>query len=90
MYRTVVVVQLNATDLDFNGKGPLRYEIVNGDDAGKFHIDSSNGLVTVNNASGLASSYKLKVCIFCCCNAFRIHSLPINLFKIIGRSQLSF
>lgn len=60
--RTVVVVQLNATDLDFNGNGPLEYAIVNGDAAGKFHIDPRTGLLTVNNATDLASSYKLKVC----------------------------
>lgn len=59
--RTVIVAQLNATDLDFNGQSPLHYEIADGNTEGKFSINAQTGLITVNDSTDMATSYKLKV-----------------------------
>ena len=68
-----MVVQLNATDLDFGGEGPLKYEIADGNDDGQFVIDPETGLVTVNESKGIANNYRLKVsptvCNFYKCNS---------------------
>lgn len=59
----VAVVQLNATDLDFDGKANLEYEIADGNKDGKFKINSKTGLITVNESRNLAGFYRLKVSI---------------------------
>lgn len=59
--RDVSVVQLNATDLDFDGKVNLVYEIADGNRDEKFKINSRTGLLTVNNSRNLALHYQLKV-----------------------------
>ncbi|KAG7169023.1 fat-like cadherin-related tumor suppressor-like, partial [Homarus americanus] len=57
----VSVVQLNATDLDFDGKANLEYEIADGNKDGMFMVNSKTGLITVNNSNNLATHYQLKV-----------------------------
>lgn len=59
----MAVVQLNATDLDFDGKANLEYEIADGNKDGKFKINSKTGLITVNESRNLAGFYRLKVSI---------------------------
>ncbi|XP_063848744.1 fat-like cadherin-related tumor suppressor homolog isoform X3 [Scylla paramamosain] len=59
--RDVSVVQLNATDLDFDGKVSLEYEIADGNQDGKFKINPRTGLLTVNDSRNLARHYQLKV-----------------------------
>lgn len=59
----MAVVQLNATDLDFDGKANLEYEIADGNKDGKFKISSKTGLITVNESRNLAGFYRLKVSI---------------------------
>ncbi|XP_042222155.1 fat-like cadherin-related tumor suppressor homolog isoform X3 [Homarus americanus] len=59
--KDVSVVQLNATDLDFDGKANLEYEIADGNKDGMFMVNSKTGLITVNNSNNLATHYQLKV-----------------------------
>ena len=61
IYRTVMVVQLQATDLDFKGNSALHYEIADGNHEHSFQIDSKTGLITVNTTANIATTYKLKV-----------------------------
>nr|XP_053631087.1 fat-like cadherin-related tumor suppressor homolog isoform X2 [Cherax quadricarinatus] len=79
--RDVSVVHLNATDLDFDGKANLEYEIADGNKDGKFKINAKTGLLTVNDSSNLASHYQLKVTVndgqFASSAAVNIHVEPI-------------
>lgn len=59
--RGVSVTQLNATDLDFDGKSSLYFAIAAGNENGKFKINSKTGLILVNNSENLEEFYKLKV-----------------------------
>ena len=54
-------MQLNATDLDFDGKVNLVYEIADGNRGQKFKINTRTGLLTVNDSRNLALDYQLKV-----------------------------
>ncbi|KAF2364658.1 EGF-like calcium-binding domain [Trinorchestia longiramus] len=58
---TLLVVQVEAVDLDSNGEESLHFKITEGNTDEKFAIDPLSGLVTVNNATGLHSQYRLKV-----------------------------
>ncbi|XP_076056118.1 FAT atypical cadherin kugelei isoform X2 [Oratosquilla oratoria] len=60
-YKDVSVVQLNATDLDYDPKIGLTFAIAAGNEDDKFSINQRTGLVTVKQAKNLSSYYRLKV-----------------------------
>lgn len=45
-YENVVVVQVNATDPDLSENTTLRYDIIEGNSAGVFAINSKTGIIT--------------------------------------------
>lgn len=60
-YKNVAVIQVNATDPDSVGNTVLRYDIIEGNKAGIFGIDSTNGLIMVLEPDHMKSNYKLQV-----------------------------
>ncbi|CAH0554100.1 unnamed protein product, partial [Brassicogethes aeneus] len=60
-YKNVAVVQVNATDPDSVESTSLRYDIIEGNKMGVFHIDSKSGLITLLEPDNLKSFYKLHV-----------------------------
>lgn len=82
------MVQLNATDLDFEGKVNLEYEIADGNKEGKFKINPRTGLVTVNDSRNLALHYELKVVVN---DGEFASSVPVNIrVEPIPRTGLRF
>uniref|UniRef100_A0A6P7FFE6 Fat-like cadherin-related tumor suppressor homolog isoform X1 n=1 Tax=Diabrotica virgifera virgifera TaxID=50390 RepID=A0A6P7FFE6_DIAVI len=61
LYRSVVVIQVNATDPDGPETGTLRYDIIEGNKMGIFDIESKTGLITLAKPDNLKPSYKLHV-----------------------------
>ena len=57
----IAVVQVNATDLDFDGKTSLEFAIAEGNEGGRFSIDARTGLITVAKPEGFAAQHRLKV-----------------------------
>ena len=55
------MVQVNATDQDFDGKSHLEYAIAEGNEGGKFSIDPRSGLITVASPEGFSAMHRLKV-----------------------------
>lgn len=82
------MVQLNATDLDFEGKVNLEYEIADGNKDGKFKINHRTGLITVNNSRNFALHYQLKVTVS---DGEFASSVPVNIHvEPIPRTGLRF
>lgn len=60
-YKNVAVLQVNATDPDSVGNTVLRYDIIEGNKAGIFDLDSTNGLIMVIDPDHMKSNYKLQI-----------------------------
>lgn len=60
-YKNVAVLQVNATDPDSVGNTVLRYDIIDGNKAGIFGIDATNGLIMVLDPDNMRSNYKLQI-----------------------------
>ena len=60
-YKNVAVLQVTAVDPDSTEGTPLRYDIIDGNKAHTFDIDSQTGFITVNNPEGMKKFYLLHV-----------------------------
>ncbi|XP_023289907.1 fat-like cadherin-related tumor suppressor homolog isoform X2 [Orussus abietinus] len=61
-YKDVAVLRVSATDLDSpQQQQPLKYDIVDGNDAKVFAIDQESGVITVNEPERLRKSHLLHV-----------------------------
>ncbi|XP_026296983.1 fat-like cadherin-related tumor suppressor homolog isoform X4 [Apis mellifera] len=60
-YKNVAVVRVSAVDPDSSEGVPLRYDIIDGNKAHTFDIDSQTGVITVYNPERMKKSYLLRV-----------------------------
>ncbi|XP_017769468.1 PREDICTED: fat-like cadherin-related tumor suppressor homolog isoform X4 [Nicrophorus vespilloides] len=60
-YKSVAVIQLNATDPDSRESTSLRYDIIDGNKLRIFGIDSRTGLITVLDPDNMKPMHKLQV-----------------------------
>lgn len=60
-YKGVMVIQVNATDLDSGPNSKLLFSIPEGNIGDKFKIDPVTGIISIQNVTQLRSRYELKV-----------------------------
>ncbi|XP_076767085.1 FAT atypical cadherin kugelei isoform X6 [Xylocopa sonorina] len=60
-YKNVAVVRVSAVDPDSSEGVALRYDIIDGNKAHTFDIDSQTGLITIHNPERMKKSYLLHV-----------------------------